>query len=172
MSKKKLNIKKEKKSLIPIIKFLSIFIGIIGAYYILLALTDENFFQSYLNFTANLSSIFLNILGESSIAENGIISSNNVSMVLSFGCEGTEPIIILLAGLLAVPISFKNKWIPGLISIVSLYILNLVRIVALYFIQKGSPEIFDAYHTVYFPILFILISLLLMAGSVRWATKK
>lgn len=169
---KKNNNKSEKKSLKPIIKFLSIFIGIIAGYYILLAITDDGFFQSYLNFTASLGSIFINMAGENSTAVNGIISSESVSMVLSFGCEGTEPIVILLAGLLAVPISFKRKWLPGLISIISLYLLNIVRIAVLYFIQKSNPAVFDSYHTVYFPILFILISLLLMAGSVKWATKK
>ncbi len=172
MKKVNNNSKVEKKSLLPIVKFLSIFIGIIGAYYILLAVTDDVFFQSYLNFTANLSDILINIFGENSVASNGIISSNSVSMVLAFGCEGTEPIIIVIAGLLAIPIAFRKKWLPGLLSIVSLYLLNIIRIALLYFIQKSYPAVFDAYHTVYFPILFILISLLLMAGSVKWATKK
>lgn len=171
--KKKEQIKKsEKKSIIPLIKFLSIFIGIIGGYYILLAFTDDSFFQSYLNFTAILGSYFINLFGESSKALNGIISSPSVSMVLSFGCEGTEPIIILIAGLTAIPISFRKKWLPGLISISILYSLNIIRIGALYYIQKSIPESFDAYHTVYFPIVFILISLLLMAVSVKWAIKK
>lgn len=172
MNKKRTNNKSEKKSILAIIKFLSIFIGIIAGYYILLAITDDNFFQSYLNFTATLSSLFINLLGENSKAINGIISSETVSMMLSFGCEGTEPIVILIAGIIAVPIPFIKKWKAGLISIIALYILNIFRIAALYFIQKTNPAVFDAYHTVYFPIGFILISLLLMAWSVQWSAKK
>ncbi|HRP03184.1 MAG TPA: exosortase/archaeosortase family protein [Candidatus Kapabacteria bacterium] len=172
MPKNKQKEKTQKKSFVPIIKFLSIFIGIISAYYIILAISDDSIFQSYLNFTANIGSIIINIVGEKTSAESGIISSDSVSMVLAFGCEGTEPIIILIAGLLAIPIPNKKLWLPGLISIISLYFLNIIRIAVLYFIQKGNPSIFDSYHTVYFPILFILISLIMMAGSIKWASKK
>ncbi len=161
-----------KKSIIPIIKFLSIFVGIISIYYIIIAFIDNNIFQTYLDITAYLGSFILNIFGEATNANNGVISSANVSMVLAFGCEGTEPIIILIAGIVAVPLSFIKKIIPGLLSIFLLYFLNLLRIVALYYIQKNYSNLFDTYHTIYFPIIFILISLLLMAWSIRWASKR
>lgn len=172
MTKKNVQPKESKKSLKPLFKFLGIFIGIIAGYYILLSIIDNKIFDLYLNITAHLSSFLINIFGENTTVNGAIISSDTVSTAISFGCEGTEPIIIILAGVMAVPIPFKKKWLPLLISIISIYFLNLIRIAALYFIQKNFTPNFEVFHTVYFPILFILFSIIFTSFSISWASKK
>ena len=163
---------KEKKSLLPLIKFFGIFIGIIAAYYIFVAVANESFFNSYLNFTANIASLIMNIFGQETTVQGTLIGSKTTVMLLSFGCEGTEPIVIFLAGMIAFPIVFKQKWIQIIVGVLGLYVLNFLRIIALYFVQMNNPKQFETYHTIIFPILFILFALICLGLCIKWASKK
>ncbi len=162
----------EKKSLKPVLRFLGIFLGIIALFYLIVAVSDDKYFETYLTITAHIGSFFINIFGGNTSAAGPVISSYDTSMVLSFGCEGTEPIVILLAGLFAIPISLKKKWLPMIVSSVFLYLLNFLRIVILFYIQKYNTAEFDVYHTVYFPIIFILLSVVLLGVSIKWSAKR
>lgn len=142
-----------------LIKFIAIFISIIALYYFIISIVKDNFFIYYLNFTAKLSSLLLNIFRIHTNIDGSLIYSADTSVLISYGCEATEPIIIFLAGLIAIPLKFRNKILPGIITIFLLYILNLFRIVALFLIQKNYPNQFDNFHIIYFPILFILFAL-------------
>ncbi len=154
--KHKQNLKKTK----ILIKFIVIFISVIASYYFFISIVKDSIFSFYLNFTAKLSSIILNFFQLNTTTEGSLIYSTDTSVLISFGCEGTEPIIIFLAGLIAIPLPWKNKILPGTITIFLLYFLNLIRIVALFLIQKNYPNQFDSFHIIYFPILFILFSLI------------
>lgn len=163
--------KKPQRKIILLAKFFVMFITVIALYYIFIAIIGDNYFNLYLNLTAKLSSLLLNFLGMNTDTNGSLIYSADTSVLISFGCEGTEPIIIFLAGLIAIPLQFRNKILPGIITIFLLYILNLFRIVALFFIQKNYPHQFDSFHIIYFPILFILLSLMGLYFSIKIITR-
>lgn len=172
MKKRQNNKQKKTKPLIPLLKFLGKFILVIALYYTFVLIANESLFNTYLNITAEISSLLLNILGQHTTTSASMISSQTTVVMLSFGCEGTEPIIIFLAGIIAIPIKFNFKLIPALIGIVSLYILNFIRIVVLFFIQKNQPDLFESFHSIIFPIFFILLSLICLGLCLQWALKK
>ena len=162
MTKKKSNkidpIKKEK--LKKLFKFFGIFFGIIIVYYLIILITSNEIFNSYINFSASCAGYILNIFDGKSEVIGNIIKYKQFDTQLSFGCEGTEPLVIFLAGVLAFPAGIKDKLWGILIGIITLYLLNIIRIVLLILIGSSSPDLFETFHTEIFPVLFIMISLM------------
>ena len=142
-----------------LLKFFGIFILVIALYYISVAMFN-NMFDGYINFTAWISSKLFGLLGISASANANIIMTRKSILALSFGCEGTEPMVIFLAGVLAFPAGIKQK-LAGLISgVLILYFLNIIRILGLYYVTILIPESFESFHVVFFPILFIILSII------------
>ena len=166
MKKKKIKSEKSQSRLFkiikknkPLIKFFGIFILVIAIYYLAVGLFN-NMFDGYINFTAWISAKFFNVFGIAAKSQTNVIVTPRSIMSLSFGCEGTEPIIIFLAGVLAFPIGIKPK-LYGLASgILTLYVLNIIRILGLYFVTIKIPDSFETFHVVIFPIIFIVLSIL------------
>ena len=151
---------KNKAKIIKLLKFFGIYIGIIALYYVFISIDDNPVFDAYINFTSYLSGIIIRIFDNSVVINQRIISGKTFNIILAFGCEGSEPIAVFAAGVLAYPSNIKSK-LKGIgIGLPALYILNLIRIALLYSIGLFFPTVFDLFHTTLFPILFILIALI------------
>ena len=151
---------KNKARIIKLLKFFGIYIGIIALYYVFISIDDNPVFDAYINFTSYLSGIIIRIFDNSVVINQQIISGKTFNIILAFGCEGSEPIAVFAAGVLAYPSNIKSK-LKGIgIGLPALYILNLIRIALLYSIGLFFPTAFDLFHTTLFPILFILIALI------------
>jgi len=112
---------------------------------------------------AEMSSTIINTItpDENTVAKAAEIKSDDVFMTIEQGCEGIEGIILLIAVILAVYTSRKNKFIGILFGSIVLYFCNLTRIVSLYYVIKYKPELFDVMHVFVGQTFIIFISLLL-----------
>ena len=164
--------KGDRKSLAPLFKFFAKFILIIALYYGFVLLTNDSVFQVYLSVTAQISSFLLNILGQNTATSGNVIFSDSTSLLLLFGCEGTDPIIIFIAGMFAAPIPFKKKAPAMAMGVAFLYALNFLRIVILYFLQKSYGEYFELFHVVILPVIYILLTLICLGLCLKLAAKK
>lgn len=151
---------KNKAKILKLIKFFGIYIGLIALYYVFISIENNSIFTSYIEFTSVLSGFLINIFDSSVVVNNQIISGKTFNIILSFGCEGSEPLAVYTAGIFAYPSLVKSKIKGLLIGIPSLYFLNLIRIAALYAIGNVFPTAFDFFHTTAFPVIFILVALL------------
>jgi exosortase/archaeosortase family protein len=158
---------KNKKS----IRFLSIFIGTIILYYILVTILSESFFDPYIHFTSSLSALFLGLFYDGMTANQAVIGNGVNHIILSFGCEGTEPLVVFFAGVIAFQFNLKKKMIGLIYGLITLYFLNVLRVMILYSISFNFPKSFELFHVVIFPILFILIALLLWGYWLNWASR-
>lgn len=150
---------KNKNKILAIIKFLGIYLGILVVYYIFISWDNNPIMDFYINSTSFLSGLFIKIFDSSVDTNNQIISGKSFNMILSFGCEGSEPLAVFFAGIMAYPSVIKYKLMGLGWGLPSLYILNILRIFLLYFIGNGVPQFFDFMHTTLFPIIFIVIAL-------------
>jgi exosortase/archaeosortase family protein len=157
---------------LPVLKFFGIFVGVIVMYYLFVAFADFGIMDFYVNMSANLAGWIMGMFGRSVQVINGIICSDKVAVALSFGCEGSEPIVIFCAGVLAFPSKWRDKWLGLGGGIVLLYLMNLIRIIGLYFILEGSPEQFESFHTLIFPVIFIFIAVICWGLWIKWTTPK
>jgi len=158
------------KKYFPLIKFFGIFIGVIAAYYLLISLYP-NAISFYIDATAKLSASILSLMGIESYAQGNNIISDAMIISLAFGCEGSEPIVLFIAAVSAFPSTLKNKIIGGAIGVLSLYILNIIRIILLYFIGLSEVVDFDLFHVIIFPVIFIVIAIIFFVGWLKWQSK-
>ncbi len=160
MKKKQNAAKPDKQKVIKIIKFFAVLLGIIGAYYAVILFLNEELFKPYINFSAYLSGLLISIFNSSTQITGNVIATDKLNIVLSFGCEGSEALVIYLAGVIAFPSNFKYKAKGFIIGGLILYSLNIIRILILYFIGTWNFEMFDLFHNEILPVLFIILSLI------------
>ncbi|MBM2816051.1 MAG: rane protein of unknown function [Ignavibacteria bacterium] len=160
------------KSKLPVFKFLLIFGSILAIYFIFINSDLRNILNPYFHLTAKIVRVFVSIFVSQTTASGTIISSPGFSMSVGFGCEGFDPLAIFIAVIIALPLNFKLK-LPGLlIGIPFLLILNLFRLMLLFFIGLGWHSVFEAFHLTIFPILFIIIVLIMLFFWQKWVLSK
>lgn len=122
------------------------------------------------SFCAKLVLIF-----DSTAAATGKVLWNTVSgfgVSIEAGCNGLEAFIILIAAVMAFPASWKDKLIGLVAGFFAIQILNVVRVISLFYIGQWNKEIFDfAHHYVWQALIMldVLVFWLLWAG---WSAKQ
>lgn len=163
----------KKKPILLMLRFLGVFVFFVALYYISLnAGWIDGVINAYTHFTAELANLILNIFGEESTVNAGLIVSSEFTLMVGVGCEGSEPIALFLSALIAFPFAWKLK-IPGFIfGTLILFFINLFRIVGLYYSGIHFEAMFDFLHGEIFPIIFIIIAMILWILWIQWASKK
>lgn len=78
------------------------------------------------------------------------------AMSIEAGCNGVEASIILLAAMLAFPATWRARWAGILIGLLSLHMVNIVRIVSLFYIGQWNMTVFDWAHLYIWQALIML----------------
>ena len=157
----------DKQKIKKLASFFGIFLGIIGLYYATVLYMNEELFEPYINFNAFLSGKLISLFAGNVNITGNIISTKDITIILSFGCEGSEALVIFLAGVLGFPSPWKYKLKGVLIGGSILYFLNLIRILILYLIGKMDFSVFDLFHNEILPVVFIILSIITWAIWLR-----
>ncbi len=122
---------------------------------------------------AKISSAMINITGEGTQVVEEKITSPHFSMLVKKGCDAIAPMILLFMTIIAFPTKLKYK-LPGIgIGLLALMLLNIIRIISLYFIGKHcSTEVFDIMHIDIWQIVFIAFTVFLWLAWMNWMRKK
>ena len=117
----------------------------------------QQYFQPFIvRVNAQLSSVLLNIFGYQTSANGDMIASTYGSISIKRGCDALVPIFLFCSALLAYPAKWKLKLI-GLVGGVGLLLLvNLFRIINLYWVQLHYPRAFDIMHLEVWQVIFII----------------
>lgn len=75
------------------------------------------------------------------------------------GCNGLEAVIILFSAIFAFPAPFKNKMIGFIAGLFAIQLLNLVRIISLYYLGQWNYTAFEWFHLYLWQALIILDAL-------------
>lgn len=154
----------------PVLWFSLKFGGLIALLYGLLAIPFfERLLYFYLEGNAWLSNLVLMGLGQGTHVSDVTIKSANFAIAIRRGCDAVEPTWLLCAAILAFPCLFARKLVGISIGIVSLQLLNLVRIVSLFLIGIHFPALFPTAHLEIWPMIFILMAISLFVGWRGWA---
>lgn len=88
-----------------------------------------------------------------------------------WGCDGLEPIGVLLAGLLAFPFTWRRRLIAASVAVPLLAVLNVLRLAVLALASAHAPGWFSLLHLEVLPGVLILAAIVLwlafIAGDVR-----
>jgi exosortase family protein XrtM len=97
------------------------------------------------------------------------IVSDKARLSVLNGCEGTEMLFLIVAAVLAFRCSLKAKLLGLLGGVVLVFVLNQVRIVALFFALLHDPELFDLIHGFVGPTIIVFFCALFYLYWTRWA---
>ena len=156
----------------PIWRFGLKFGGLMALYYVVV-LTPfcDGLLYAYLGVNAWLANGILNWLGQDSRVSEITIRSARFAITVRRGCDAIEPSWFFCAALLSFPAPLARKVIGIVAGAVMLQVLNLVRIVSLYFIGIHYPKFFSPAHVEIWPVVFILVALLLWLGWINWSRR-
>lgn len=72
------------------------------------------------------------------------------------GCDGTEMLFLLVAAFVVAPLRWRSRLGGMLVGLPVVYLLNQVRILALFYSQLGTSALFDAVHGLVAPVATVV----------------
>lgn len=157
----------------PVFQFVGLFVVLMGVFYAvtMVGRVERDILPSYMRFYANISAATMNIFGEGASASGTSVSSARYSVNIKQGCDALAPSALFIAAVLAFPGSFRSK-IPGVLAgTLVLAVINLVRIISLFYTGIYFPRWFETMHVDVWQPAFILLSLTLWVLWALWATQ-
>ena len=155
----------------PILRFLALFAFFMGLAYAceITPSIRKHVFPTYLRHNARVCGVILGVLGEDVRVESRSIFSARASLEVQHGCNALLPTALFISAVLACPVRFSAK-IPGLlIGAIVLMLMNLVRIVSMFYARIHLPKFFEAMHNDVWPAIFVSLSVLLWLSWAVWA---
>jgi len=102
---------------------------------------------------------------DDNVIANGNVIRDSVSgfgVRIERGCNGLEAVIILFAAIFAFPAPFKNKLIGFAAGFFAIQLLNLVRIISLFYLGQWNYTAFEWFH------LYLWQALIILDAMVVW----
>ncbi|WP_287919040.1 exosortase H [Comamonas sp.] len=157
---------------------LRFFLVFLGIQLTLFGLNLLNWVQKFIvipwtNFLANFCAKLVLIFDSSAAATGKILwnTTNGFGVSIEAGCNGLEAFIILIAAVAAFPTGWKNK-LAGLIAgFLAIQLLNVVRVISLFYLGQWNIEIFNFAHEYVWQALIMLDVLIFWLLWVGWSTK-
>lgn len=158
----------------PILVFLGIFALIMIVFYIfyLTPLYSDYVLAPWTRLNAWIGAGILSIFGFGTSSMGDTISSSDFTISVKQGCDAIEPTVLFIAGVLAFPAPWRNKWIGLPVGIAFLLAVNFIRILSLYLVGIWWPDGFEFMHIDFWQVLFILLAVLAWGYWIRWSSKK
>jgi len=148
----------------PEARFLVLFLTILVVSFTVVALRQVNdaFVTPYTAVIARMSGFVLRIFGEKATVTGCVVSSPRFAVTIYNGCNGLITSLIFISGVLAFPAKTAAKLIGVIGGLFTIQLINLVRIVSLFYIGIFLPQHFNDAH------IFVWQSLVIIAGISLW----
>ena len=157
----------------PVLGFVLLFGIFMGGFYACTfpRVINKKLIPAYMRLNARTSAAVINVFGEGATAKGTWISSDRFSVDIRHGCDAIAPTALFIAAVLAFPASLRSKLPAVLVGAVLLAVINLARIVTLFFTGIYYPKWFEAAHVDVWQPIFILLALALWVVWACWATR-
>ena len=128
----------------------------------------DRWLYAYLKANAWCANGILRAFGQQSQLSDVTITSPRFAMAIRRGCDAVEPTWLFCAAVVAFPAPWGKRLLGMAAGIVLLQLLNLVRIVTLYWVGVHLPAFFNSAHVEVWPVIFILVAILLFVAWRSW----
>jgi exosortase H (IPTLxxWG-CTERM-specific) len=128
----------------------------------------------FTGFLATISSFIMSIFDSDVISNRDVIRSISTGHAVQIapGCNGVEAVIVLFAAIFAFPSGFKYKVYGFVLGFLAIQLLNLVRIISLFYLLQWDKNWFDWFHLYLWQALIILDALIVWLVWLRYLPKK
>ena len=159
----------------PVFRFVLILGGLIAAFnlFFYLWLNKSDFFEGYLHLNARLTAAFIGLF-EDGVTAAGSSVSGRYSVQIKQGCDALQSSVFLMFAVLASPfrLSLRSRLPFVIVGTLFLLLLNLVRIISLYYTGVYFPQAFEAMHLDVWQPVFIFVPLVLWIVWARWVMRR
>src|SRR3982750_2651847 len=132
------------------LRFLLVFVALLA---LLFAVELTPWAQAWLvnpwtNAVAGVSGDVIRVFDGSITASGNVISSSTDSFAISIeaGCNGVEATLVLIAAMLAFPVAWLHRARGIAIGVVAVQLLNIVRVVSLFYLGRWNDVAFEWAH--------------------------
>jgi len=148
----------------PEVRFLVLFLTFLGVSFTVIALDPVNdaVVLPYTAFIARISGALLRLFGENATVDSCVVSSPRFAVTIYNGCNGLITSLIFVSGVLAFPARWSAKAVGVVGGLVAIQLVNLIRILSLFYIGIYIPAIFNQSH------IFIWQSVVILVGVALW----
>ena len=119
---------------------------------------------------AEVTSGVLNMLGHRTVVAGSTVSSGLFGITVVTACTGLFTTGLFLIAVIAYPTGWRSKLVGAGLGVAGIFLLNVVRLVSLYYIGVHLPGLLDPAHQLIWQSVLIVFAValwLLWAG--RWA---
>ena len=126
------------------------------------------------NFLAAASAALLHVVDSNVLSYGNVLQDMRSGRGISVeaGCNGVEACIMLAAAVFAYPADLRARVTGLLVGAVAIQLLNLVRIVSLFYLVQWSARAFEFAHLYLWQALIMLDVLLVWLVWLRWVTRR
>ncbi len=156
-------------------KFISIFLAaLVGLFTLeMLQPVQEHVIQPFTTLLAKVSAGIIlpfdsNVRAYGRIIEHTV---NHFAVSIEAGCNGVEAAIVLIAGIIAFPASWRDRLIAIVLGFFTIQILNIGRIISLFYLGQWSETIFSFSHLYLWPVLIMLDVLIVFLIYLRYLNR-
>jgi exosortase H (IPTLxxWG-CTERM-specific) len=128
--------------------------------------------QPFTGWLATVSAAIIMPFDDAVVASGRIIEHTTAQFAVSIesGCNGVEATIVLIAGVVAFPASWTQRLVAILVGFLAIQLMNLARIISLFYLGQWNLDIFTWTHLYLWPVLIMLDVLLVFALYLRYLT--
>lgn len=151
--------------------FLLRFSALLVGFYLIVAShpVNDKVIVPFTGAVARASAAVLNVLGEKVEVHGTELRSSRFAVEIENGCNGVETALLFGAAVLAFPAPWRRRLIGLGLGIVAIQIINVVRVVSLFWVGVHRPSLFGASHTVLWQSIVVLCGVLLF---LLWASRE
>jgi exosortase H (IPTLxxWG-CTERM-specific) len=125
---------------------------------------QEWFVVPWTNALAAISTSIVTMFDPNVVATGKVIRSatNGFAVSIEAGCNGVEATLVLLAAMLAFPAPWRHKIIGFVIGVLAVQLLNIVRVISLFYLGQWNFEAFEWAH------LYVWQGLIMLDVLIVW----
>jgi exosortase H (IPTLxxWG-CTERM-specific) len=127
----------------------------------------------FTGFLATFSSAIMQIFDNDVGSTKDVIHSLSTGQAvrIAAGCNGVEAVIVLFAAIFAFPSKFRHKILGFVLGFFGIQVLNVIRIISLYYLLQWDQKWFDWFHLYLWQALIILDALIVWLIWLRYLPK-
>ena len=141
------------------LKFFLLFLVILGGLFAFeLTPPGQAFVTPWTAILARLSVNVITVFDPHIIAYGNVIQSQNngFGIAIEAGCNAVEACIVLIAAMLAFPVSWRHKLLGLAIGILAVQGVNIIRVISLFYLGQWRTDVFEFAHLYLWQALIML----------------
>ncbi|WP_414648855.1 exosortase H [Dokdonella sp.] len=158
------------------VRFILIFLVLLVALFVaeLTGPVEHYVIVPFTSVLADVSAWVIHLFDGSTVSHGKLIQNASGTFVVSIerGCNGVEAVIILVSAILAFPAPWKHKIFGLVFGFLAIQILNVVRIVSLFYLGMWSEVWFKWFHEYLWQALIVLDALIVFLVWLRYVPTK